>query len=108
MKKFEDSFSKFNFKVESHSDKGREEMISLLRQISKDKLLKEVDIFVLIIMSHGNSSHIYTADEDFISYNEVKLMFTNQKCPLLINKPKIIIFNCCRQPLTPGKFFKYF
>ncbi|KPM10871.1 caspase-like protein 3 [Sarcoptes scabiei] len=50
-------------------------------------------------MSHGFSSHIICSDEEYISYSEIMMKFSNQNCTFMANKPKIIFFNCCRGPL---------
>nr|XP_046919983.1 caspase-10-like isoform X2 [Dermatophagoides farinae] len=68
-----DAFERLNFKVETRSN---------------------------LIMSHGYSSHFMTVDEKYLKYKEIEDNFSHKKCPQLKNKPKIIIYNCCREAIT--------
>ena len=75
-------------------------MLTLMSDLNDDKTLNDYDIFLLIIMSHGDSKQIITVDEKRLNYDKIEYNFSHEKCPQLKNKPKIIIFNCCRKTTT--------
>ncbi|XP_075584632.1 caspase-1-A isoform X2 [Dermatophagoides farinae] len=95
-----DAFERLNFKVETRSNLSKDEMLDLMKQLNEDDSLKNYDIFMLIVMSHGYSSHFMTVDEKYLKYKEIEDNFSHKKCPQLKNKPKIIIYNCCREAIT--------
>ncbi|UXI15095.1 Protein spitz [Sarcoptes scabiei] len=100
VEKLYDTFSEcLDFRVDVHTDMKRKNLLELLKQVCSDESLSNFDMFVLIIMSHGFSSHIICSDEEYISYSEIMMKFSNQNCTFMANKPKIIFFNCCRGPL---------
>ncbi|OTF72100.1 caspase-like protein [Euroglyphus maynei] len=94
------TFERLNFKVFTRSNLTKAEMLDLMAKLNDDESLKNFDIFLLILMSHGRSTHILTVDGEYLDYEEIEQNFSHEKCPQLINKPKIIIFNCCRQAIT--------
>ena len=88
------------------------EMLNEIKEFSKHKDLRKVDSCFVIISSHGNISTQYEITEiegvekhnldtiqsrktilcvDILSY------FTAENCPHLAGKPKVFIFQLCRQ-----------
>ena len=102
---FETLFKKINYEVIIEEDLGHDQFLYVLEKISKQEKLKNYDIFVSIIMSHGVSDHVVTSDSEYISYDEILNCFSNEHCQHLIDKPKVFIFNCCRSQC--GMLFGY-
>lgn len=69
---------------------------------TKDSSLKQVDINIVVIMSHGrgterhDSTEVVGVDDQLLATTWILEQFSNEKCPHLCNKPKIFIFQCCR------------
>lgn len=74
-----------------------------VKKFSQSKSLKEVDISLVLMMSHGtNHSHlggyteIFGIDEEGYPVDHIINRFTAESCPMMAGKPKIFIFQCCR------------
>lgn len=50
------------------------------------------DCFLLAFLSHGEGDQVYTNDGKMISIKEMTALFKGDKCPSLVGKPKIFIF----------------
>lgn len=97
---FKTCFESLNYDVICKQDLSRKELLNLLKTKSYDKALDEQDIFVTIIMSHGKSEHVITSDSQYVSYDEILQIFSNESCQYLLDKPKVFIFNSCRSRLA--------
>ena len=96
VERFKLLFNKFNYYVEVVENLNKEMFHKKLSAKALDESLKNHDIFVMIIMSHGVEDHVMTSDGQYLSYDEILNLFSNEHCPQLIGKPKVFIFNCCR------------
>lgn len=80
-----------------------QEMKDDLIAFSKNPKLKETDSVLVVIMSHGKLGAVlgvnWKADDEnpdeFLIGNIYKYL-ASEKCPALLNKPKIIIIQACR------------
>lgn len=97
------TFENLNYKVQLHSNFSKPMFTELLDQIKSDCALNEdeekyseFDLFVLIVMSHGNTQGVITTDGQVISYKHILDHFTEHNCCHYHRKPKVFIFNCCR------------
>lgn len=68
---------------------------------SKHPKLKDTDSVLVVIMSHGILGAILGVDsgdetQDAFPINNIYRHFRPEKCPALLNKPKIIIIQACR------------
>lgn len=100
---FKACFKRLNYDVICEQDLSRERLLDLLKKKAKDKALDKHDIFVSIIMSHGISEHVITSDNQYVSFDEILQIFSNEGCHYLLNKPKVFIFNSCRSRVARGK-----
>lgn len=72
-------------------------------QFSKHPKLKETDSVIVVIMSHGKLGKVLGVDwkkgdekpDEFLIGNIYKHL-GSEKCPALLDKPKIIIIQACR------------
>jgi hypothetical protein len=52
------------------------------------------DCFLCVVMSHGSEDNIFTSNSELISFDEI--MAPIKSCPTLFNKPKMFLFQACR------------
>ena len=79
-----------------HRNLTHSEMLTTLHSIASHRSLIKHDALVVIILSHGSSGAIFESDNRPIAFEHLLTIFNNQNCPLLIKKPKMFFFNCCR------------
>jgi len=85
------------------------EMLSLTRDVASDPSLHDDDCFALCVMSHGQLRSMQTSDGtstmcecvfgsdgNIVPTTTLLAPFSNEKCPSLKGKPKIVIFQACR------------
>lgn len=86
-------------------DKTREETLDKLDEVRISSDLNKVDSLIVVFLSHGGPSEneFFASDGNTISVDEIiYTKFTDQKCPLMKDKPKLFLFNYCRGPVTPS------
>jgi len=84
-------------------------MLSVTRDVASDSTLDSDDCFALCVMSHGQIRSVRTTDGDsvrcecvfgsdgiVVPTTTLLAPFSNEKCPSLKGKPKIVIFQACR------------
>lgn len=96
VKKLEDIFTRLHFTKKIGIDLKSNELLEFLKEISQDSQLEHHDAFIMVLMSHGKSKLFECSDGNYLQFNEITNIFSDERCPQLVNKPKIIIFNCCR------------
>lgn len=95
-------FKQMGMKVVTYRDKKKSEMEKIITGYRKDSSLKQVDINIVVIMSHGtgaerhDSTEVVGIDHQLLPTTWILQEFDNENCPYLCNKPKIFIFQCCR------------
>ena len=78
--------------------------------MSHDKLLKDHDCLVVVLMGHGDRYHISVCNDAkqrddglrYKSITDVIGMFDGANCKDLLNKPKLFLVQTCRG----GEIFK--
>ncbi|XP_054162024.1 caspase-3-like [Oppia nitens] len=95
-KRLNDVFSQLQFKVIVETNLTRERMQEKLHELSRNADLRDHDSLVIVILSHGQSGFVITSDGYGFQFESIIETFNNEKCPQLINKPKLFFFNCCR------------
>ena len=96
VQKLKDTFKELLFTPIIRSDLSRNELLSELKSLAQKDELKDHDAIVISLNSHGYSEHYLCGDNRSVTFDEVLDIFSNDKCEHLKNKPKIILFNCCR------------
>lgn len=92
-------FEKQEYIVKCFSNLTQSEIIEELNRIRVMPELKQTQILIITIMSHGDgkcSRSFVTKDGESFSMNDVQDMFSNSKCPIMLGKPKIFLCNFCR------------
>lgn len=108
VRKLEGIFGRLNFTIKTGHNLSRDKLFEFLRKIAADPQLNYHEALVMVLMSHGKSRLFECSDNNYAEFNEIANIFSDANCASLIDKPKIIIFNCCRVPYFESKFEKYF
>ncbi|CAG2105421.1 unnamed protein product, partial [Medioppia subpectinata] len=96
-------FHQLFFDVRLYRNKTSEEMETLLADIAADKALEGHNALAVIMLSHGSKEGIYGTDGFTVALKDIFEMFNNEKCPQLIDKPKMFFINACRgSKIDPG------
>nr|CAH7733441.1 unnamed protein product [Callosobruchus chinensis] len=101
-------FEQFGYKVNTAKNLTKKEMSNTIKSFRKDSSLKNSDICVVIIMSHGTNinkkevavaggyTEVIGVDNKGLPIDEVLNEFSGEMCQYLKGKPKIFFFQCCR------------
>ncbi|CAL1529196.1 unnamed protein product [Lymnaea stagnalis] len=100
---FQHMFTAYGFEIRTFFNKKSQDLLKELHNISKEDH-SENDCFALAISTHGegvierNTSRedvIYTTDQT-IKVRYLLELFTDEKCPTLKGKPRIVFIQACR------------
>ena len=83
------------FEVDHYCHLKDDQMINLINEKVNHEKCKSIDAFVLYIHSRGIADLILCSNNKTVRY-EIIQEFNNEICKNLINKPKIIFFDCRR------------
>ncbi|XP_042875930.1 ankyrin-2-like isoform X2 [Penaeus japonicus] len=90
-------FRKMGYQVEDYQDLGQSETIKVLSDFRSNENLANVDSMFVCMLSHGNDRDTFiTSDSKKMHVSQVRNMFKDQRCPHLKGKPKVFLFNFCR------------
>ncbi|KAK2847303.1 hypothetical protein Q5P01_010302 [Channa striata] len=99
----EKQLSALGYEVVKHENLTAEGMDNALVKFSKHPKLKETDSVFVVIMSHGKLGAVLGVNwthgdknPDEFPVNNIYTHLGSQKCPALLNKPKVIIIQACR------------
>lgn len=89
------------YEVVKHRNLTAKEIDKALIEFSKDQRLKQTDSVFVVIMSHGKMGAVYGVDwrkenPDEFSIDNVYKYLGTERCPALLDKPKVIIIQACR------------
>ncbi|KAM7413026.1 hypothetical protein PAMA_020418 [Pampus argenteus] len=89
------------YEVVKHTNLTGKEIDAALIKFSTHPKLKETDSVFVVIMSHGKLGAVFGVgydDEqpDEFHINNIYKHLGTEKCPALLNKPKVIIIQACR------------
>lgn len=89
------------YNVVKYTNLTKQQMDNALKEFSKHPKLKETDSVFVVIMSHGKlgaligvNDHEGQPDEFLI--DDIYKHLGSEKCPALMDKPKVIIIQACR------------
>lgn len=77
------------------TDKTVEEMRKIVKRTSQTDF-QRFSAFFMFILSHGCEEGIYGIQQGVIKVDEIIKHFSGEKCPSLVNKPKIFFMQACR------------
>ena len=96
VKLIREAFEYHGFEVENHCNLNDEQIIKLINEKVNNENSKSNDAFVLYIHTHGIADSILCSNNKMIKFYEIIGLFQDEICENLINKPKLIFFDCCR------------
>jgi caspase 7 len=67
-----------------------------LEEFAADEAHARADSAVVCVLSHGQEKGVYATDGIIISFTSILDALDGQRCPSLINKPKLFFFQACR------------
>ncbi|XP_018324424.1 caspase-3-like [Agrilus planipennis] len=97
-------FTQMGFKVNAPNRKEwtRKDIEYAISSFKSNKRLKEYDVCIVVVMSHGNggigsdSTVIVCSNNETVETNWIVTQFDGINCRDLLGKPKIFVFQCCR------------
>ncbi|XP_024132997.1 caspase-1 [Oryzias melastigma] len=88
--------SNLGYKVEKHTNLTGKDINEAFISFSKQQKLKQTDSVIVVLMSHGKLGAVLGVDEYEFPVNNIYEHLGSEKCPALLDKPKIIIIQACR------------
>ena len=79
-------------------------LVKVLKDVAEDDVLYDHDCLLLCLMSHGQEGAIIASDGRRIKIDDISEIFSNQNCPQLFGKPKLMFLQCCRGSKLEGTF----
>ncbi|XP_071054131.1 caspase Dronc-like [Onthophagus taurus] len=96
-------FTQLGFSIVQEKNKTKSEIESIIKSFASNQDLEKYDMCVTIVMSHGGTidgqTVIETIDGQSLSTKWIVEQFYGSRCEGMIDKPKIFIFQCCRNPI---------
>ncbi len=90
-------FYQLHFEVLLRMNMKAKEITELLRKLAEEPEIKKPQAFIFMILTHGNNERkISGFDGQQIHIDDIINQFNNKNCPVLRERPRIFIFNCCR------------
>lgn len=83
----------FEFRV--YEDLTADGILNKAKDLS-EKDLSKWDSFFFFVLSHGQKEGVLGIDEKLVPVEAIVGIFTPDKCPSLINKPKVFMIQACR------------
>ena len=99
VKLIREAFEYHGFEVNDYCDLNNDEMTNLIDKQVNQERCKSFDAFVLYIHSHGIADSILCSNNKAIKFYEIIELFQDDICENLLEKPKLIFFDCCRTGL---------
>ncbi|XP_036336060.1 caspase Dronc [Rhagoletis pomonella] len=94
-------FKQLGFKIFVTTDSSQKEFFDLLEKLLKSDYTRKTECFILALMSHGeldskDKECVEFSDGSIAKVEEIRDRFSNERCPNLVEKPKVLIFPFCR------------
>ena len=107
VKTLSETFLNFGYDLRIYANLKKDELIETFKQLASDGMFKWYASLVVCLLSHGGLGTVEGIDGEPVNViSDIQWTFNSQKCPDLINKPKIFIFQACQgnigQRMIPG------
>ncbi|KAL4823360.1 hypothetical protein H8958_000747, partial [Nasalis larvatus] len=89
-----ETFINFKYEVRNKNDLTREEIVELMRNVSKEDHSKRSS-FVCVLLSHGEEGIIFGTNGP-LDLKKITSFFRGDCCRSLTGKPKLFIIQACR------------
>ncbi|XP_061578889.1 caspase-8 [Cololabis saira] len=94
-KSLKNVFEWLDFEVQIHRDCKRDEMISVISELSK-KDHSQADCVVCCVLSHGVDRGVKGVDGGIVTLKELTSPLDGLNCRSLVNKPKLFFIQACQ------------
>jgi len=84
------------FDVAVHRNLHLAAFFKVITEFCCNKMHKEADMAIVVILSHGKDGVVYAADGQSINMEYIYEFFNNRNCRNLMGKPKFFIVQACR------------
>merc|ERR1719234_1280585 len=84
------------FDVAIHRNLHLAAFFKVITEFCCNKMHKEADMTVVVILSHGQDGVVYASDGQSINMEYIYEFFNNRNCPNLMGKPKFFVVQACR------------
>ncbi|XP_046408236.1 caspase-3-like [Ischnura elegans] len=74
----------------------RDDLLQMVAEEAKREDHKNSDCFLMVLMTHGTRGQVLQAYSSFFYLEQVVDYFTGDRCPHLVEKPKIFLVQACR------------
>ncbi|EDW40953.1 caspase Dronc [Drosophila sechellia] len=93
-------FRELDFTIFAYGNVNQHQFFELLTTLTSSSYVQKTECFVMVLMTHGNRvkgiDKVAFCDGSVVDMQEIKDHFQSNKCPFLVNKPKVLIFPFCR------------
>lgn len=93
---FRQIFEQLGFVVKEERNCTRDHMRATFKDVAQKLCSFEHNALVVIILSHGTESGVYSTDNAEVEMEEILTYFDNKSCPAMMRKPKLFIVQACR------------
>lgn len=93
--KLSETFRMLGHDVEIYENLSKNELLTTMENISKYDF-RQYDSLVVCFLTHGDKGIIFTADSIPISLDLIKSYFDGDRCPHLLEKPKLFFLQACQ------------
>ncbi|XP_067947185.1 malignant fibrous histiocytoma-amplified sequence 1-like [Watersipora subatra] len=88
-------FKNLSFVTNIYEDLPAKEMLRVIREETEIEDHKDYGMFVLVVMTHGNETHLYGTDRQAILRTSVNHLLSPWNFPRMAGKSKLLIFQAC-------------
>lgn len=91
------TFADLGFDVKCYKNRTANEIEIIIEETAKNNdSMKQYYCLVVIFLSHGDISNVYSSDGNSVSISEMQAKFNSHICRSMHNKPKVFIVDACR------------
>ncbi|XP_046396797.1 caspase-8 [Ischnura elegans] len=91
-----EAFTSLGFEIKVMRNLTHTQLIAAARHAAISEVKQKHSCFTLCILTHGQKDVVYGCNSIPVSIMELVEIFCGSKCPALIDKPKIFIFQACQ------------
>jgi len=93
-------FRELGFTIFAYGNMNQHQFFDILRQVTSSSYVQNTECFVMVLMTHGNRvqeiDKVEFCDGSVVDMQKIKNHFQANISPLLVHKPKVLIFPFCR------------
>lgn len=96
------ALKRLRFDVDIYCDKPKDKILQIAEKVSRQDHSNS-DCLLIAILTHGDDGDTLCAHDGHYPFSNLWSLFTEERCPSLMGKPKIFFIQACRgSELDPG------